>query len=159
MARTDAAGVASLTYQGRFAGDDVVTALASVDGTDLVSNVARVTWDAGPHATFVAILGTTGAVANQPVTLTASLTDAAVEPQAAISGATLGFSVGGQNCSGQTAANGVASCAVTLPFAGAYTLTVSYAGNAAQLPSSATALFVVPPDNVDLIFADGFDGD
>ena len=66
---------------------------------------------------------------------------------------------GGPGSAGQCGgANGVASCSVTIAHPGVYTLTVSYAGNAQHLAASASALFVVPTDGIDLIFADGFDG-
>ena len=159
LARTNASGAAALEYQGAFAGNDVVTAVATLDGLALTSNVARVTWDTGPHATYVSFPGPVAAVAGQTVTLTASLVDVAVDPQEAIAGASIHFSVGGQSCNASTGANGLASCAVTLAHPGAYTLTASYAGTAQYLAASASTVFVIPTDGIDLIFADGFDGD
>jgi len=91
--------------------------------------------------------------------LSASLVDFAVDPQLPVSGATIAFSVGGQVCSAATGSNGIASCSVTIANPGAYTLTASYAGSAQFLASSDSRLFVVPTDGIDLIFADGFDGD
>jgi hypothetical protein len=38
-------------------------------------------------------------------------------------------------------------------------LNVSYAGNGQHLAATASRLLVVPVDGIDLIFADGFDGD
>ena len=158
--RTDANGTASVDYQGVFAGDDVVTAFAAVGSTNLVSNPARVTWDTGPHATLLRLTSTgLGAVVGQPVALSASLVDFAVDPQLPVSGATIAFSVGGQVCSAATGSNGIASCSVTIANPGAYPLTASYAGSAQFLASSDSRLFVVPTDGIDLIFADGFDGD
>jgi hypothetical protein len=81
-----------------------------------------------------------------------------VQPQAAITGASLHFAVGGQSCDATTAANGTASCTVTLANPGAYTLSVSYAGNAQHLAVTESTLFTVPTDGIDRIFADGFDG-
>jgi len=159
LARANANGVATFEYQGAFAGDDVISAVAVVGGVSLNSNIARVTWNTGPHATFLSLPGPVGAVAGQPVTLSASLVDIAVDPQAAIAGAAVHFSVGGRTCDATTTASGVASCSVTLPFAGAYTLTASYAGDGGHLPSSVSAVFIVPIDGIDLIFADGFDGE
>jgi hypothetical protein len=160
FARTDANGTASVDYQGVFAGDDVVTAFATVGAADLASNPARVTWQAGPHATLLRLTSTgLGAVAGQPVVVSASLVDFAVDPQAAVAGATIAFSVGGQACSAATGANGIASCSVTIATPGAYTLTATYAGSAQYLASSDSRVFVVPTDGIDLIFADGFDGD
>ncbi|HEY6893744.1 MAG TPA: Ig-like domain-containing protein, partial [Rhodanobacteraceae bacterium] len=160
FARSDANGTASVDYQGVFAGDDVVTAFAAVGSTNLVSNPARVTWDAGPHATLLRLTSTgLGAVAGQPVTVSASLVDFAVDPEATVSGATIAFSVGGQGCSAATGSNGIASCSVTIANPCAYTLTATYAGSAQFLAASDSRLFVVPTDGIDLIFADGFDGD
>ena len=158
MVRADADGIATLEYRGLFSGNDVITASAQIDALPLVSNVARVTWDAGPHASFLGIIGPVGAVAGEPVLLSASLVDAAEDPQAAIDGAAVHFAVGNQSCDGTTGADSIASCSVTLTNPGAYTLTVSYAGSAQHLPTASSALFVVPTDGIDLIFADGFEG-
>ena len=158
LARTDANGAATFDYQGVFAGGDVVTAEATVGDATLTSNAARVTFAEGPHATFIGFMGTGGAVAGQPTTLKASLVDIAVDPQVPIAGASVHFSVGGQSCNGTTDANGVASCAVTVSTPGAYTLTATYAGTSQYLPASASTAFVIPTDGIDLIFADGFDG-
>jgi hypothetical protein len=119
-----------------------------------------VTWETGPHATFLALTGAgLGAVAGQPVVLGASLVDIAVDPQVPVPGATIAFSVGGRACSAATGANGIASCSVTIANPGAYTLTATYAASSQFLGSSDSRLFVVPTDGIDLIFADGFDGD
>jgi Bacterial Ig-like domain (group 1)/Bacterial Ig-like domain (group 3) len=158
LVRTGVVGTAMLTYQGTFAGNDVVTAFATIDGTTLTSNNARVSWSSGPHASFLAIIGPGGATAGHPVTLSASLVDIAVQPQAAIAGASVHFAVGGQSCDATTASNGTASCNVTLVNPGAYTLTVSYAGDTQHLAVSESTLFTVPSDGIDRIFADGFDG-
>lgn len=160
FARTDANGTASVAYQGVFAGGDVVTAYATVGSTELASNPARITWNAGPHATLLRLTSTSlGAVAGQPVVLSASLVDFAVDPQVPASAATIAFSVGGHACSAATGANGIASCSVTIANPGAYTLTATFAGSAQYLASSDSRLFVVPTDGIDLIFADDFDGD
>ena len=159
LVRSAAGGTATLTFQGTFAGNDVVTAFATVDGTTLTSNNARVSWSPGPHASFIAIGGPGGATAGHPVTLSATLVDIAVQPQAAIAGASLHFAVGAESCDATTAANGTASCAVMLANPGAYTLTVSYAGNTQHLAVGESTIFTVPSDGIDRIFADGFDGD
>jgi kumamolisin len=158
LVRSGSGGIATLSYQGTFTGNDVVTAFATIDGATLTSNSARVSWSQGPHASFLEISGPGGATAGHPVTLSASLVDIAVQPQAAIAGASLHFAVGGQSCDATTASNGTASCSVTLANPGAYTLTVSYAGNTQHLAVSESTLFTVPSDGIDRIFADGFDG-
>ena len=139
------------------AGDDVIVALSTVGANELTSNVARVHWASGPHATFLALSGTSGATAGQPVTLSATLVDRAADPPAAIAGASVHFAVGGQSCSGTSNAQGLATCSVTLASPGIYTLTASYAGSTQFLPASASTLFVVPTDGIDRIFADGFE--
>lgn len=158
LARTDANGVATIEYTGTFAGNDVIVANATVDSVVLTSNTARVTWTSGPHATFLSLPDLSSAIAGQPILLTAALSDVAANSPSAIAGATLQFSVGSLSCSATSAANGTASCSVTLPNPGVYTLTVSYAGSAQFLPTSRTTTLFVPTDGIDRIFADGFDG-
>ena len=125
-----------------------------------MSNVARVTWSAGPHASLVDITGPTSSTAEQSVALSAVLVDVSADPPAPIVGGNLHFAVPGANvsCDAAAAANGVASCSVTIANPGAYTLNVGYAGNAQHLAASASRLLVVPTDGIDLIFADDFDG-
>jgi len=159
LVRTEAGSTATFKYQGTFAGSDAISAFATVDSMTLTSNVAHITWDAGPHETFLSLAGPGGALAGQPVALAAALVDVAVDPQGAIAGAPLHFTVGTQSCDANTAANGIASCTVTLEHPGAYTLRVSYAGSSQYLPTNASELFVVPTDGIDLIFEDGFEGD
>jgi len=159
LARTDADGVATLEYSGVFAGGDSIVAHASVDGIELASTPARVAWDAGAHSTFLQILSTTSAAAGVPTTVAASLVDYSVDPAIPVAGAPVSFAVAGHACSALTNANGVAACDVTLATPGAYTLTASYAGSSQYLAASASTLFVVPTDGIDLIFEDGFDGD
>jgi hypothetical protein len=144
IVRTSAQGVAVLAYEGAFTGDDTVRAAASVGAGDLVSNVARVQWSGGPHVTAVSInASAASAIAGVPVTLDADLVDASVTPQAPIAGATLQFAVAGQSCNAVTNGAGRASCAVTAPLTGTYTLTVSYAGNASFTPASIARAFHV----------------
>jgi len=159
LARTDANGTAMLEYAGVFAGGDSIVAHANVDGVELSSTSTRVTWDAGVHSTFLQIVATTGAAAGIPATVSASLVDYSVDPAIALAGAPVSFAVAGQSCSASTNATGVAACSLTLATPGAYTLTASYAGSSQFLAASASALFVVPTDGIDLIFEDGFDGD
>ncbi len=159
LARTDASGTATLEYSGVFAGGDSIVAHANVDGIELASAPARVTWDTGAHSTFLQILATTGAAAGVPATVSASLVDYSIDPPIPVAGAAVSFAVGGQACTAPTNANGVATCSVTLATPGAYTLTANYAGSTQYLAATASALFVVPTDGIDLIFEDGFDGD
>lgn len=157
LARSDANGVATVEYEGRFAGDDVVSARATVGATVLVSNEVRIHWNAGPHASFVSILGPAAATAGVPASVRVALADVAVEPQAAIAGATVHIAAGAAGCDATTNAGGVAACTLTFAHPGVYTLVASYAGSAQHRAATATSLVVVPTDGIDLIFADGFD--
>lgn len=156
LARTDANGVATLSYAGTRAGSDVITALLRSDTLELTSNPARVTFADGPHATFLALSGAQGAVAARPVTLAARLSDTAAATPTPVAGATLSFSVGGQTCTGTTDATGLASCPVALTLPGTYTLWVQYAGTAMLRPAAASRPFTVTAA-IDRIFADDFE--
>ena len=137
LIRANANGEAAFVLRGVFVGNDIVTAESEFGLTLLISNHARVRWTAGKHLTSVLLNASpSSATVNQPVTLRATLLDESVEPPVAIAGALLQFSVGGQGCSATTNAGGIASCAVTIPLTGNYTLTVTYAGNASFLPAS-----------------------
>lgn len=157
LARTDATGMATLDYQGIFSGEDIIDAYATPGTQTLVSNVARITWAAGPHVTSLNLTGPGAAFAGQPVLMQAELVDAAVDPQPAIAGGTVQFTAGSQSCMATTQANGIAGCVLTLPNAGVYTLTASYAGTAQHLPASQSVLYVVSMGIFDRIFANGFD--
>ena len=95
------------------------------------------TWTAGKHVSFVTLNQSVAeATVGAPVTVSASVADASAGPPVPIAGITLTFNVGGQTCNGVTNANGVASCSVSVPLIGAYTLTVTFAGNGQFNPSS-----------------------
>lgn len=159
LERTGNDGTTTFSYQGLRDGDDVVTATATIGSTTLTSNVARVTWNAGPHTSLVDITGPTTATAGQPVALSAVLVDVSVDPPVAITGGSLHFTVAGVSCDAAAGANGVASCSVTIANPGAYQLNVTYPGNGQHLAATTSRLMVVPTDGIDLIFTDDFDGD
>jgi hypothetical protein len=141
LATTDASGTASISYVGVLAGTDTVTATGSAGGSRLTSNSGTVTWGAGLQKSFLSLaLTAAGGIAGAPVALTASLSDASVNPIAPIPSATIQFTLGAQNCSGVTNASGVASCSVT-PSAGQLTLAASFAGDATYTPATATQDF------------------
>jgi Pro-kumamolisin, activation domain/Bacterial Ig-like domain (group 1)/Invasin, domain 3/Subtilase family len=147
MVRTDGDGRATLTYHGVRSGRDDVIASAAVDELELTSNRARVTWEAGDHTTSLGLdASPTGARAGLPVTLAAALADVSVDPPVTIAGATVELSVGAQSCSDTTDAGGLASCDVTLPTAGVFTLTADFAGSPGHLPASDSRLFTVTAD-------------
>ncbi|MGA6974416.1 MAG: Ig-like domain-containing protein, partial [Candidatus Binatus sp.] len=140
----NADGQASFSYTAAHPGLDTITASTTVSGTVLVSNQAVVTWAAGSDTTFVSInQSPKGAVPGQMVNLIASLTDVSQNPATAVSGQTIDFSVGGQNCNGPTNAQGIATCQLTASGAGMETLTASFAGTGDLLASNASAGFNV----------------
>jgi kumamolisin len=157
LGRTDVNGVATISYEGRFAGDDVAFVNAIVGSVGVVSNEVRIHWDSGPHVTYLSIVGPATASAGVPATMRAVLQDVALDPEAALAGALVHFNTAGQSCDATTNAQGIANCSLTLPNPGAYTLTASYAGNASHVPASTSQVIVVPIDGIDLIFKNGFD--
>ncbi|MGA9421984.1 MAG: protease pro-enzyme activation domain-containing protein [Rhodanobacteraceae bacterium] len=150
-------GTAMLTYAGVNAGTDTIVAIATVNSTTLTSNPAHVTWNEGRHTSFVNLNSTpAGGFAGRPITLVASLLDVSVTPNAPVSGATIGFTVDGQSCSGTTGTDGIATCSLTVPDVGAFTLVVGYAGSANFLPATASQVFSTALLS-DVIFANGFE--
>jgi hypothetical protein len=158
LSRTDADGRATYTYTGFASGRDTVLADAETDGILITSNPANVVWAVGQHSSFLSLTGASGGVAGVPVTLIAALTDVSAEPMVAIAGATVEFSVAGQACNDVTDANGVASCVVTPPAEGFFTLHGEFDGTAQHRPSSDSGLFLVtgdlPPCDTDCLDVD-----
>ena len=141
---TTTGGVATFNYSGIFSGVDTLTASTLVSGNTVGSNSAVVTWNAGPHTTFLGInQSPTGGAPGQSVTLTASLTDQSVSPPVAISGQTVNFNLGGSSCEGPTNAKGIATCQTNAPGPGTSTLSASFAGNSSFLASRASQAFNV----------------
>jgi hypothetical protein len=129
--------VASFNYTGVFTGVDNLKASETVSSSTVTSNPAVVTWTSGAHTTFVGInQNPTGGAPGQMVNLVGSLTDVSVAPAAPVSGQTLDLAVGGASCNAPTNSSGIASCGVTLPAPGTYTLSGSFAGTASYLASS-----------------------
>jgi Bacterial Ig-like domain (group 3) len=101
------------------------------------SDSAATTFTILKQATTLAYTGPTSGDYNDPVTLTATLTNTATN--AGISGETVSFGFGAESCSGTTDGNGVASCTVTPTdsVAGSpYPITASFAGDTDYKPSS-----------------------
>ena len=132
-------GVASFTYTAAHQGTDTVVASAAVPTSvptattiSVNSNQAVVTWGPGSDVTFLTLNGSpTGALPGASVNLTANLTDLSVNPIAPLVGQTVGFSLGGSNCSIATDSNGNAACQVTPGGSGTMTLTGTFAGTGA----------------------------
>jgi hypothetical protein len=144
QAVTNASGQASFSYVAAHAGVDTITASTTVSSTVLTSNPAVVTWGPGSDTTFVSLnQSPKGAVPGQMVNLIASLTDVSQNPATAVSGQTIDFSVGGQDCNAPTNSQGIATCQVTVSGAGMETLTASFAGSGDLLATNASTGFDV----------------
>lgn len=144
MVRAGADGVAELTYTAARAGDDVIVASASVNDEDLTSAKARVTWTEGVHATFLSLnASVTSGVPGLAVEVRAMLGDASQDEAPPVVGATVEFDLDGQECSGITDDEGVATCEMTPTTIGIATLTASFAGTDDLLPSTGSVAFTV----------------
>ncbi|HUO03936.1 MAG TPA: protease pro-enzyme activation domain-containing protein [Candidatus Binataceae bacterium] len=150
-------GTASFSYTGAHQGTDTIVASASVPTSvptattvSVTSNQAVVTWGPGTDVTFLTLNGSpSSALPGATVTLTANLTDISTNTIAPLVGQTVGFSLGGSNCSIATDSNGNASCQVTPGGSGTLTLTANFAGTGQYNPSSDSKSFSlmapVPP--------------
>ena len=145
LGRTDPNGQAAFTYAETFAGTDALVATSTVWSQAVISNVVRVTWEAGPHTTFTDLNNSVkSGMLNAPASLTGSLFDVSVSPPVPIPSVPLSLSVGGESCSGTTDANGVVTCAVTPGSTGILPLTGTFAGTQGFLASNASSDFLVP---------------
>ena len=134
-----ASGGVTLTYDGVYAGTDSVVARATVNGAALVSNAVNVTWSTGLHTTYLTLNGNAALLAaNQPATVTASLMDAAANPQAPLAGQSVQFTLDGQSCTASTNSSGAASCALAPGTFGTAALGASFAGTAQYAAASAS---------------------
>ncbi len=115
--------------------------------TATTSNVVNVVG----RPTTTSYTGPTNGDYNDPVTLSASLTDN--ESGNAIPGQMLSFTLGSSSCSAMTNPGGQASCAVTpLDHPGPYMVTVSYAGNATYAPSNTSRAFTINKEDTKLTY-------
>jgi len=145
LVRTDANGQASFGYTAVSAGPDTIVATATVDGSDLISNKAQVTWAPGRHTAFLTLnqSPTTG-TAGTPVTVNAVLADVSLDPAARVTGASISFNAAGGSCNGVTDADGIASCELIPTGApGSTTLSASFAGSSSLTPANASTAFMV----------------
>jgi uncharacterized repeat protein (TIGR01451 family) len=91
--------------------------------------------------TTLAYTGPASAAVGDSVTLSATLTDSGALP---VPAEPIVFALGTQSCTGTTNGSGQASCAITISqHPGAYTVNVSFAGDATYNPSSTTAAFTI----------------
>jgi hypothetical protein len=142
MVRTNAAGEATFTYTALFPGFDTIVAGAPLGASNLTSNAAHVTWDAGKHSTFLSLNPSPRtATPGQAVGVVAWLTDISVVPDAFVVGQRVDFTLGNAMCSGVTDASGIASCKLTPSASGMGTLAASFAGTDALAAASASVGF------------------
>jgi hypothetical protein len=145
LVRTDASGQASLAYTSVSEGSDTIVARATLNGADLVSNKARVTWGTGRHIAFLTLNQSPKAgLSGVPVTVTAALADMSLNPAARVTGASISFAVGGSSCVGVTDPDGVASCELKpTGAAGTTTLSATFAGSSSLTPANDSTGFVL----------------
>jgi hypothetical protein len=105
-------------------------------------------WLAGKDVTALNLNASQdGGPVGQPATVTASLSDmsgvtvSGSSPQP-LAGAAVTLTLGGQPCSAQTDANGIATCQLTPQSSGLLPVTASYAGDAGHTPATAGSEFV-----------------
>ncbi|MFD2420842.1 choice-of-anchor P family protein [Amycolatopsis pigmentata] len=148
-ATTDSDGVASFSYGGSSTGTDTVGASTSNPAGTISSNTVTVVWQQR-QAQLTITGGATTSDFNDPATVAAVLTDS----RGPVAGAPVVFTLNGaETCTGTTNASGVASCSLTPGEpAGTYPLVASFAGNATDLGSSATADFVVTREETTLTY-------
>ena len=140
--RSDASGQASFTYTAVNSGKDTISASATVNDSTATSNPVPVTWAAGEHVTFLTLnLSPAGGTANQPVTVTASLTDVSANPAAALANQNVDFILDSASCSATTDAKGIASCSITPIVLGTGTLTAHFSGTNQLTPANASIGF------------------
>jgi hypothetical protein len=147
VALTNADGSASFGYSGTFDGDDAIFATARVGDEVLRSNTARVTWQSGPHSTFLTFNGSAkGGAVGIPSTVFASLLDLSVEPPAPIVGETVELTLDGDQCSAATDTDGVATCELAASSFGLRALVASFAGTSQYRPADTSTSFSVVGD-------------
>jgi hypothetical protein len=153
---SDATGQATFSYAAVNAGQDTIVASAALPAATIASQPARVTWVAGIHTTFLDLNNApTSGISGQAVNLTATLSDISVDPVAAISGATIQFTLGSRLYSGITDINGVAAVCAIVSAGGNFSLAAVYAGNSQFLPATSSQGFSALP--TDAIFYSDFD--
>lgn len=153
LARADASGEARVDLFGLLAGADTLVATATVEGTPLTSNAARVNWIEGRHGTYLSLNPSPKSGApGEAVLLSAVLTDIAVEPAARVAGEAITFDLDGASCVGVTDADGLASCSVAPAVQGFVTLSAEFNGAPDLAPSSDSTGFNVmaaaTPENI-----------
>lgn len=139
-ATTDASGNAVFSYTSSITGTDAVQATASNPAGVITSNKVAVIWQQRT-STLTITGGSSTTDYHDQADVAARLTDSA----GPITGQPVVFGLNGaESCTATTDSTGLASCAVTPgEAAGTYPLTATFAGDATDLPSSATSNFAV----------------
>jgi hypothetical protein len=146
---TDASGAATFPYSSTLTGTDTIGASTTNPAGTITSNNVTVLWQQRQsHLTITG--GASTSDYNDPTTVAATLTDSA----GPLAGQPVVFTLNGaQTCTGTTNAAGSASCSITpAEPAGAYTLTATYAGDTADLGTSASAAFTVTLEETTLAY-------
>ena len=151
----NALGVATFSYEGRFAsstfqgglftGADKIVATAAVSGSTLSSDPATITWASGVDETAVAVSPSPrNGAGGSTVNFSVSLADISQIPYTAISGQSIAVSVDGATCTALTNSSGSGTCGMTLPTSpGAYSVDAQFAGSGQYGSSSTVEPFVV----------------
>jgi len=140
----NASGQASFTYAGARQGTDSIVASATVSSSPISSNPVSVTWAAGQDTTFLSLnQSPKGGIEGQGVNLIATLVDISQNPVVPVSGESISFSAGGQNCEAETNSSGIATCGITASSTGLETLTATFAGTSQLIASEASDGFNV----------------
>ena len=139
-ATTDQNGSAPFSYTGATLGTDTDVASTTNPAGTITSNTVKVVWQQRQSALTITG-GATSADFHDPATVAATLTDSA----GPIAGQSVTFTLNGaETCTATTNASGVASCSITpQEAAGSYPLTATFAGDATDLGTSASASFTV----------------
>lgn len=139
-ATTDQNGNAPFSYTGAALGTDTDVASTTNPAGTITSNTVKVVWQQRQSALTITG-GATSADFHDPATVAATLTDSA----GPIAGQSVTFTLNGaETCTATTNASGVASCSITpQEAAGSYPLTATFAGDATDLGTSASASFTV----------------
>jgi hypothetical protein len=148
-ATTDTNGVASFSYSSSTTGTDTLQALVTNPAGTFGSNDVTVVWQKRPSTITITSTSPTSDF-NDPGTVSATLTDNG----GPVSGQPIVFTLNGtESCTATTNSSGAASCSITPgEAAGAYPLTAAFAGDATDLPSSATVGYVVTHEETSLAY-------
>lgn len=141
---TDANGQTTFTYTDVGGpGTDTIVAKFTDDIGAVQEATASKTWVVTSTATNIVYSGPASGDYNDPVTVSARLTDTG-SPASGIASEPLTFTLGSASCGATTDSTGSASCTLTPSLAaGSATLSVSFAGDSTHMASSTTATFTV----------------